>query len=37
VEVTLYNLANFIEGDLDSLLEPLMIRDLETRLEALRT
>jgi peptide chain release factor 1 len=37
VEVTLYNLANFIEGDLDSLLEPLMIHDLETRLEALKT
>jgi peptide chain release factor 1 len=29
VEVTLYNLANFIEGDLDPLIEPLMIHDLE--------
>jgi peptide chain release factor 1 len=37
VEMTLYNLANFIEGDLDPLLDPLMIHDLETRLEALRT
>ena len=36
VEMTLYNLANFIEGQLDPLLEPLMIHDLETRLEALR-
>jgi peptide chain release factor 1 len=32
VEVTLYNLANFIEGDLDPLLEPLMTHDLEERL-----
>jgi peptide chain release factor 1 len=37
VELTLYNLANFIEGELDPLLEPLMTHDLETRLEALRT
>ena len=37
VELTLYNLANFIEGDLDPLIDPLMIHDLETRLEALRT
>jgi len=36
VEMTLYNLANFIEGDLDPLIEPLMIHDLEQRLEALR-
>ena len=36
VELTLYNLANFIEGDLDPLLEPLMTHDLEKRLEALR-
>ena len=37
IEVTLYNLANFIEGDLDPLIEPLMTHDLEERLEALRT
>jgi len=37
VELTLYNLANFIEGELDPLLEPLMTHDLEKRLEALRT
>src|ERR1019366_2151020 len=36
VELTLYNLANFIEGELDPLLEPLMIYDLEEKLEALR-
>jgi peptide chain release factor 1 len=36
IEVTLYNLANFIDGDLDPLLDPLMIHDLEQRLEALR-
>lgn len=35
VEVTLYNLANFVEGDLDPLIEPLMTHDLETRLAAL--
>jgi peptide chain release factor 1 len=37
VELTLYNLANFIEGDLDPLLEPLMTHDLEEKLEALKT
>ena len=37
VELTLYNLANFIEGELDPLLEPLMTHDLEKRLEALKT
>jgi peptide chain release factor 1 len=35
IEVTLYNLANFIEGDLDPLIEPLMTNDLEERLKAL--
>jgi peptide chain release factor 1 len=35
VEVTLYNLANFIEGDLDPLLDPLMTHDLEEKLKAL--
>jgi peptide chain release factor 1 len=37
VEVTLYNLASFIEGNLDPLLDPLMIHDLEEKLKALRT
>jgi peptide chain release factor 1 len=36
IEVTLYNLQNFIEGDLDPLLEPLMAHDLEARLAALK-
>ena len=36
IEVTLYNLANFIEGDLDALLEPLMTHELEEKLEALK-
>jgi peptide chain release factor 1 len=35
IELTLYNLANFIEGDLDPLLEPLMTHDLEEKLNAL--
>ena len=35
IEVTLYNLANFIEGDLDPLIEPLMTHDLEEKLAAL--
>jgi len=32
IEVTLYNLSNFIEGYLDELVEPLMAHDMETRL-----
>ena len=35
IEVTLYNLANFIEGDLDPLVEPLMSDELETKLKTL--
>lgn len=35
IEVTLYNLANFIEGDLDPLIDPLMAHDLEQKLAAL--
>ncbi|MGD1085508.1 MAG: peptide chain release factor 1 [Verrucomicrobiota bacterium] len=34
VEVTLYNLSTFLEGDLDSLIEPLMANDMEERLAA---
>ena len=37
IELTLYNLANVIEGDLDGLIEPLMNHDLEQRLAALPT
>jgi peptide chain release factor 1 len=37
IEVTLYNLASFIEGDLDPLIDPLMTHDLEERLKALNS
>jgi peptide chain release factor 1 len=36
VELTLYNLANFIDGDIDPLIEPLMTHDLEERLATLK-
>ncbi len=36
IELTLYNLPFVIEGDLDSIIEPLMANDLEERLTALR-
>jgi peptide chain release factor 1 len=36
IEVTLYNLANFIEGELDPLIEPLAMNDLEEKLETLK-
>ena len=36
IELTLYNLANFIEGELDPLLEPLMAHDLEEKLRGLK-
>jgi peptide chain release factor 1 len=32
IEVTLYNLSVFIDGDLDGLIDPLMTHDLEARL-----
>jgi peptide chain release factor 1 len=35
VEVTLYNLSNFIEGDLDPLIVPLMNNELEGKLKAI--
>ncbi|MBI5773921.1 MAG: peptide chain release factor 1 [Verrucomicrobia bacterium] len=35
IEVTLYNLANFINGDLDELIDPLMNHDLVEKLAAL--
>ena len=37
IEVTLYNLANFIEGDIDPMIEPLITHDMETRLAALNS
>ena len=36
IEVTLYNLANFIEGDLDPLIDPLIAHDLEEKFAALK-
>ena len=36
IEMTLYNLANFVEGDLDPLIEPLMAHELEEKLKAVR-
>ena len=37
IEVTLYNLANFIEGNLDELIDPLINYDMETKLAVLQT
>jgi peptide chain release factor 1 len=37
IEVTLYNLANFIDGDLDPMLDPLMTHDMEEKLAALNS
>ncbi len=37
IELTLYNLLNVIEGDLDGLIEPLMAHDLEEKLAAVQT
>jgi peptide chain release factor 1 len=36
IELTLYNLANVIEGEIDPLIEPLMIHDLKEKLSALK-
>lgn len=36
IELTLYNLANVIEGEIDPLIEPLMTNDLEEKLETLK-
>lgn len=36
IELTLYNLASFIEGDLDPMIEPLMTNEMEERLEVLK-
>jgi len=35
IELTLYNLPKFIDGDIDPMIEPLMAHDLEERLAAL--
>jgi peptide chain release factor 1 len=36
IELTLYNLPAILEGDLDPVIEPLMVNDLEERLAALK-
>jgi peptide chain release factor 1 len=36
IEITLYNLQTFIEGDMDPLVEPLMAFELEQKLKALQ-
>ena len=35
IELTLYNLSNFLEGKIDSLVAPLMAHDVEEKLKAL--
>jgi peptide chain release factor 1 len=35
VELTLYNLSNVIDGDLDGLIQPLMTHELEGKLAQL--
>jgi peptide chain release factor 1 len=37
IDLTLYNLANVIEGDIDPLIEPLMANDLEQKLQELKS
>jgi peptide chain release factor 1 len=36
IELTLYNLSTFVDGDIDSILEPLIAHDLEERLAAVK-
>ena len=36
IELTLYNLANVIEGEMDGLIDPLMTHDMEERLAAVQ-
>jgi len=36
VELTLYNLPTVLDGELDCLIEPLMARDLEEQLAAMK-
>jgi peptide chain release factor 1 len=36
IELTLYNLPTFIEGDIDDMIEPLMAKDTEEKLAALK-
>jgi peptide chain release factor 1 len=36
IELTLYNLPTFVEGDIDSMIDPLMSKDTEEKLAALK-
>lgn len=36
IELTLYNLPTFIDGDIDSMIEPLMANELDEKLKALQ-
>src|SRR5205814_1164786 len=36
IELTFYNLSNFIEGNLDELVDPLMNHDMDTKLAELK-
>jgi len=36
IELTLYNLANFIDGDIDPMIEPFMQNEVQERLSALK-
>ena len=36
IELTLYNLQSFVEGDMDPMIEPLMAHELEEKLRALK-
>jgi peptide chain release factor 1 len=37
LELTLYNLAAFMDGDLDPMIEPLMNHEVKRRLAAIET
>ena len=36
IEVTLYNLPTFIDGEIDSLIDPLMSNEMDEKLKALQ-
>jgi peptide chain release factor 1 len=36
IELTLYNLQTFVEGDLDAMIDPLMAHELEEKLKAVK-
>src|SRR5436309_2976614 len=36
LDLTLYNLQNFVEGDMDAMIEPLMAREFEQKLRAVK-